>query len=425
MAQEKSLRDLYYNIGKAGRDKAPDTLKTLLEQPGLRAALLQPMSATVAENTLTYMISDGWFDGFYSSDTPRKAFTQVVLDAIEKATADPAERMAVLTSANDFGQTPFHKCIRYGGDLETFDMLATRLRSWGGDDAANTFLKGFIDSRLGGIDHDMSNALQDVRNIRPNGSPEAVKLNTLCNDSYKPASYDGLKAAVDWARPYILEWLDKHADDPKKSDYQRGKEAKMRAFAQDPDCVKVDGTPITQAFPGPLFEYLLRLEQHFGPAAPQAQADRIFARLSQPNAEGDTAMHRRWQHSTLMGPPPGPGCVQDRLGALIASFDRMLGTEAAVDLTKKLLLQENSKGALPLDDYEYNDMPRRNYYIEAFLRDLRGELGDRDKFHTYLKEVVAAVLPADFSIKVDKYEPVEKNPETGEPKPRRGARLDF
>ena len=425
MASEKSLRDLYSDIAKEGRDKAAGKLADLLAREDMRDVLLTPLSATVEENTLTYMISDGYFTNCYSGDTPRKEFTKVALDAIEKATDDPALRVAVLTWANYLGQTPFHKCIRFGGDKEVFDLLAQRLQSWGGEEAANQFLKGFLNSQLGAIDHDMSNSLQDVRDIRPWQSPEAGKINTLCNDGYQPATLEGLKAAVDWARPLIIEWLDKHAADPKKSDYQRGKEEKMRAFAEDPHCVKPDGTPVTQAFPAPLFEYFLGLEQKFAPVSGAEQADRIFAHLSQQNAQGDTPMHQTWQYTVFMSSPDNEGEMKDKLGAVIASFDRMLGTDVAVGLVKRLLMQENAKGELPLDHFPYDEVPRRDYCIHAFLRDFRAEIGDKEKFRTYLKEVVAAVLPSDFTIKPDKYEPIERNDATGEPKPRRGAKLEF
>ncbi|TAL37431.1 MAG: hypothetical protein EPN97_05155 [Alphaproteobacteria bacterium] len=426
MAGEKSLRDLYYKIGANGRDKAAETLQNILAQDGMRATLLTPLAPDVTENTLSYMISDGYFDSFYSGDTPRGEFTKVVLDAIEKATESAEQRVAILTAANDLGQTPFHKAIRFGGDVAVFGMLAERLQKWGGDDAARAFLENFLDSKLGAIDHDMSNALQDVRDIRPWQSPEAVKIDTLCNDGYQPASYEGLKQAVDLARPLIIEWLDKHAADPKKSEYQRGKEQKMRAFAEDPDCVKVDGTPVTQAFPGPVFEYLLNLEQKFAPVPPEQQAERILVQLSRQDAAGNTPMHRSWQHSVFMSSPDSAGEVQDRLGAFIASLDRMLGTDVATGLVKNLLLMENSKGELPLDHFPYDEQPRRDYCIDAFLRDLRRELGGKEKFVTYLKEAVAALLPSDFTIKVNAYEPPpEVKEDDGPPKPKRGASLDF
>lgn len=426
MAGEKSLRDLYSDIAANGRDKAAETLQKILERDELRATLLTPLSATVTENTLSYMISDGYFSNLYSGDTPRKEFTTIALDAIEKATESAEERVAILTSANYLGQTPFHKCIRFGGDMEVFDLLATRLQKWGGDETAREFLESFLDSKLGGIDHDMSNALQDVRDIRPWQSPEAEKINTLCNDQYQPASYEGLKQAVDWARPLIIEWLDKHADDAKKSDYQRGKEQKMRAFAEDPACVKVDGTPVTQAFPGPLFEYLLNLEQKFAPVPPEQQAERILVQLSQFDAAGNTPMHRSWQHSVFMSSPDSAGEVEDRLGPFIASLDRMLGTTVAAGLVKNLLQMENAKGELPLDHFPYDEQPRRDYCIDAFLRDMRRELGSKEKFVTYLKEAVAALLPSDFTIKVNAYEPPPEVKEDGSPpKPKRGASLDF
>ena len=108
---------------------------------------------------------------------------------------------------------------------------------------------------------------------------------------------------------------------------------------------------------------------------------------------------------------------------MLAAFDRLLGTDVAIDLAKKLLLQENEKGYLPLDIYQYPQMPTRDFQIEKLLQTLRKEMGSTEKFTTWVKEVIAPVLPADDKIHLPVFEP-KAEPKPGD-KPARGAKLEF
>lgn len=404
------------------KSKKAEDITAKLETAQGQQALLQPLSKTVEDNALTFTIR-GYFDGMYGS-SHTIPFVTAALDALEKAEPDPAARAAILGSANSLGQTAFHMTMRYGGNAELFDLLSQRLEQWAGKPAANSFLYNLLAEPLGEIEHDISYALQDVRNVRPWGTPEAEAISRLCTDSYKPATLAGLTEAVDAARPLILEWAAKNP--PKAGDsYSTKKHASIVAFANDLDAVMNAGTVTLQAFPGPMYFRLLELQQQFVPLAANDRADSIFAQLVKQDPSGNTPMHTTWQNSLVMGPPSSAGMVTDSLGPLIAKLDAMLGTENALPLVSKLLQLPNAKGDLPLDNFQYNDLPRRDYYVEGFLTSLRKELGSKEKFTQYVKEVVAAVLPADYRIAMNAYEPAEINSATGQPKPKRGASLDW
>jgi len=416
----KSLQDTYKDL------KSAEALQDLFDGMGEEEKhdlLLVPLSPETDENTLSYMVSYRYFVNLFGRESPHsKEFTTTILNEIEKITTSNEERVNVLISANYLGQTIFHKALR---NLPLFKELVDRLYKWADPYTADVFLKGLLDNSLGQIDYDTSYTLQDIRDIRPYDSVEGIHIQNLCCAPYKPVSFEGLKKAVDELRPLILEWLDKNPAAPDDS-YKTEKNEQLRAFATDPDAVQTAGTLVTQSFPGPVFTYLLELEQKFSPVTPKEQADRIFARMSEQYAEGNALMHRSWQASTLLGPAPSAGCVTDMLGPLIASFDNLLGEEAAIALTKKLLLLEIDQGELPLDRFEYNDpMELRDYYIEAFLLNLRKELGTQEKFELYVKDAVAPVLPSDFTINLGSYGRQADINDDGSPDgPRHGARFE-
>ncbi|TAL36871.1 MAG: hypothetical protein EPN97_06050 [Alphaproteobacteria bacterium] len=364
---------------------------------------------------------DGYFSDTWKG-APHKEFTAAALAALEKAVPDAEERVALLTSANIRGQTAIHKALAFGGYHGTFEPVFDALYKWAGDEKAGAILKDILTQPLGQIDKDISFALQDVRRMCPNKSPEFHKVDALTTDSYHPVTAAGLRAAVDEIRPIIREWL---AQEKPDSDYSKQQKAKMQAFADDPDPVTERGTLLTGCFPGKAFAALLDILQKSDPLPPQGQADRIFGLLSKQGPDGNTPMHIEWQASDLLGTPKAAGHFTDRLSPLLATFDRMLGTEVAVGLANRLLLQENAKGELPMDIFQYPKLPVRDFALDKFLQTLRKEMGSKEKFTTYMTEVVAAVLPADYKVNMASFEPVELNPATGQPKPKRGAKLDF
>ena len=199
--------------------------------------------------------------------------------------------------------------------------------------------------------------------------------------------------------------------------------ANSQAFYDSADPVAYRGTLLTEHFPGKAFFRLLEIQLKGGAATPQQKADGIFSLLSATDAKGDTPMHRKWVSSDLLGTPKDSRTFTDRLSPMLAAFDRLLGTDVAIDLAKKLLLQENAKGQLPLDIYQYPQMPTRDFQIEKLLQTLRKEMGSTEKFTTWVKEVIAPVLPADYKINLAVFEP-KAEPKPGD-KPARGAKLEF
>lgn len=204
-----------------------------------RKLLLMPLSEGVRENTLSYIVSDCPSSG---NEEWRMHFLIIALDEIEKL-ASPAERLAVLTGFNELGQTLFHKTLAAGKE-ELFCTLEDRLRKWGGNDYADAFMKRFLDEPLGTIDENVSAALITIHNgILPYGSEEYKRLGALCNNNYKPATYNGLKATVDKVRPLILKWAEwaimptRPLENPKSPPLmEKGK--LLKAFAQNADAVR-------------------------------------------------------------------------------------------------------------------------------------------------------------------------------------------
>ncbi len=206
----------------------------------------------------------------------------------------------------------------------------------------------------------------------------------------------------------------------KTDDYGRERKTVMQAFNDSADAVSFRGTLLTEHFPGKAFFRLLEIQLKGGDATPQKKADDIFTALSVKNAEGNTPMHREWVVSDLLGTPTSAKQFTDFLSPTISAFDRLLGTDVALELTKKLLLQENAKGELPLDMFQYPKLPTRNLIIDKMLQTLRNEFGSEKKFTTYMTEVVAPLLPSDYKIDMAAFEP-KPAPQQPGGKPARGA----
>jgi hypothetical protein len=398
-----------------------DNVTAALESPVGKEWLVKPLSKDTPENALTYMIN-GYFDSSWKGTPSHKEFTAAALAALEKAVPDAEERVALLTSANIRGQTAIHKALAFGGYRGTYEPVLDALYKWAGDEKAGAIMKDILTQPLGQIDSDISYALQNVRMMRPQQNPEFHKVNALTTDSYHPVTAAGLRAAVDEIRPIIREWL---AQEKPESDYSKQRKAKMQVFVDDPDPVTERGTLLTTCFPGKAFAALLDILQKSDPLPPQGQAERIFGLLSKQGPNGNTPMHIQWQASDLLGTPSAAGQFTDRLSPLLATFDRMLGTDVAVSLANRLLLQVNAKGELPMDIFQYPKLPVRDFALDKFLQTLRKEMGSKEKFTVYMTEVVAAILPADYKVSMASFEPPEVNPATGHPKPKRGAKLDF
>jgi hypothetical protein len=387
-----------------------------LEPADKRAFLLTPLSGIARDNALTHIISGSAIR--MNDDSWRPDFLNVLLDAIEEQTQDRNERLAMLTGENELGQTPFLKMVdEYDrSHPETFDALTNRLYKWGGKDFADEWLKDFLKQPLGEFNGSASFALQGIGNRQQNG-PDRNRLLNLSVNSYKPAQHAALIETIKKVHPFMEEQVKKNELYP---EYQKP----LEELAANPDqAVKVAGTILDFAS-GELFWKLLDLQQKFAPKTPEQIVDFFFERFSKADKDGNTEMHTRWQCSTLRGPPSDAGDVEDQLGPFLADLDKHLGEPAAIDLTKKLMLLQNDEGKLPLDEFEYNEKPQRDYYIESFLTSLRKELGSQQKFETYVREIVAAILPTDFTIKLSSYDVPEIDPGTGQPKIRRGAKIE-
>jgi len=182
--------------------KALDGLKT----DEKKKLLLTPLSDQTRENALSYIVADRYAD----DNKWRAAFLTTALDEIEKLDIPPAGRMALLTSANELGQTLFHKALKQGQEL--FGLLEARLRKWGGDECADAFMQRFLNEPLGVIDEKVSKELRNIHNgLLPYGSEDKQRMATLCMNNYQPATYKGLNATIDKVRPLILQWAEKNS----------------------------------------------------------------------------------------------------------------------------------------------------------------------------------------------------------------------
>ncbi|MBL8713897.1 MAG: hypothetical protein JNM12_13440 [Alphaproteobacteria bacterium] len=400
--------------------KSTEQVTAVFETDAGRKWLLTPLSKDVPDNGLSYMV-DGYFSDHWSNR--HKEFATAALAALEKAEPDAAKRVALLTATNNLGQSVIHKSLQYGGQRETYEPVLDALYKWAGEEKAEAIMKGILSEPLGSFDKGISYNFQNVRNVLPRDSKEYARVDALTTDMYHPVTAAALRETLAELRPAVAAYI---ADEQKKtdlSDYSKGELAKMQAFYDSADPVAYRGTLLTEHFPGKAFFRLLEIQLKGGAATPQQKADGIFSLLSATDAKGDTPMHRKWVSSDLLGTPKDSRTFTDRLSPMLAAFDRLLGTDVAIDLAKKLLLQENAKGQLPLDIYQYPQMPTRDFQIEKLLQTLRKEMGSTEKFTTWVKEVIAPVLPADYKINLAVFEP-KAEPKPGD-KPARGAKLEF
>ena len=199
--------------------------------------LLTPLSEQTRENALSYIVADRNAD----KHEWRTAFLTTALDEIEKLEVPAEERLDVLTSANELGQTLFHKVLKFD-DKELFNLLEARLRKWGGDEYANTFLQNFHSEPLGTLDDKVSWALSYIYNgIRPYGSEHYRLFGAVSNNNYKPATYKGLKNTIDnKVRPCVQQWVDKNRPE-NMSRHSVDRYELLKAFAKNANAVRLEG----------------------------------------------------------------------------------------------------------------------------------------------------------------------------------------
>lgn len=404
---DKALLNLFSDL------KSAEQVSAALASEAGKKWLLTPLSKDVEHNALSYM-ADGLFDTFWRT-SHREAMT-AALAAYEKLEPDAEKRVSMLTATNGLGQSVILKSLEYGGHRKAFEPVLDALYKWAGEEKADKIMKAIITEPLGQIDSDISYMMQDVRRLFPHPSKEFSAVDSITTDSYHPVTMAGLRDRLAEIRPHIAAWLEQEKPD---SDYSRKEKQKMQAFYDAADPVTYRGTLLTEYFPGNAFFRLLEIQLKGADATPQQKADDIFALLSVKNAQGNTPMHRKWVVSDLLSTPTSAKQFTDFLSPALAAFDRQLGTDVALELTKKLLLQENEKGQLPLDIFQYPKLPTRDLIIDKLLQSLRDELGSKKKFTTYVTEVIAPVLPADYKIDMAAFEP-KPQPKPGA-KPARGA----
>jgi len=166
--------------------------------------LLKPLSDETRENTLSYIAGDRNSD----SHTWRSPFLAVALDAIDKLNISNEQRVKLLTSANELGQTVFHKVLKYPENSNLFSMLESSLRKWGGNEAADKFIDAIYNEPLGTIDSNVSKALKGIEHgVMPYDSDGHQRLHSLATDNYAPATAKGLRATIDKIRPLLDQWI--------------------------------------------------------------------------------------------------------------------------------------------------------------------------------------------------------------------------
>jgi len=222
------------------------TLDTL-DAAQQKKLLLEPLSEDTRENALSYIVADRFAD----TQEWRVPFLTTSLNAIENLDITVAERVALLTSANELGQTLFHKALK---DKALFDLLEQRLRKWGGEDAANTFMKNFLSEPLGTIDDNVSKILNAIHlGLFPYGSEDRERMGSLGLNHYQPATYKGLKSTIEKARPLLQFWAERYLDgaaNPRLPPRTREGEL-LKAFAYNPDCVIKGEPPKRPVTPAP------------------------------------------------------------------------------------------------------------------------------------------------------------------------------
>ncbi|MBL8713298.1 MAG: hypothetical protein JNM12_10390 [Alphaproteobacteria bacterium] len=400
--------------------KSPEQVTAVFETDVGRKWLLTPMSKDVPDSGLSYMV-DGYFSDI--GHNRHKEFTTAALAALEKAEPDAAKRVALLTATNNLGQSVIHKSLQYGGHREAHEPILDILYKWAGEEKADAIMKSILSEPLGSFDAGISYDFQNVRSVLARDSKEYARVDALTTDMYHPVTAAALRETLAELRPAIATYIAEQQKKTDLSDYSKGQLAKMKDFYDSADPVVYRGTLLTEHFPGKAFFRLLEIQLKGDAATPQQKADGIFELLSATDAKGNTPMHRKWVASDLLSTPKDSRTFTDSLSPMLAAFDRLLGTDVAIDLAKKLLLQENEKGYLPLDIYQYPQMPTRDFQIEKLLQTLRKEMGSTEKFTTWVKEVIAPVLPADYKISLAVFEP--KAEEKLADKPARGVKLEF
>jgi hypothetical protein len=209
--------------------KTLDTLDTAQK----KKLLLEPLSEDTRENALSYIVADRFAD----TQEWRAPFLNTALDAIENLDITAAQRVALLTSANELGQTLFHKALK---SKQLFDILEQRLRTWGGNDYADTFMKNFLSEPLGTIDDNVSKILNAIHlGLFPYGSEDRERIGSLGLGRYQPATYKGLKSVIEKVRPQLRFWTERYLDgaaNPRLAPRVREGEL-LKAFTYNPDWV--------------------------------------------------------------------------------------------------------------------------------------------------------------------------------------------
>jgi hypothetical protein len=241
--KEKIMEDAQRTFLDLVSRKAGEFQKALdkLSAEEKKKLLLTPLSEEVRENTLSYIIADRYAD----KQEWRISFLTTELNEIEKLDIPAAERLAVLTGANELGQTLFHKALKKGTDKEIFNILEARLRKWGGDDYTDAFFQRLRDEPLGTIDDNVSKLLEAIQcDIMPwllYGSENYQCLGSVALNNYQPATYKGLKATIDKLRPLLMKHTVDNPSDRPGGSYQK-KNNLIRAFAKNADSVRQEPT---------------------------------------------------------------------------------------------------------------------------------------------------------------------------------------
>jgi len=238
MTENEKWYDDRYSLDLISRE-AGEFQKALgkLSAEKKKSLLLTPLSEQRRENTLSYIVADRYAD----KQEWRIPFLTTALDEIEKISS-PAERLAVLTGANELGQTLFHKALKQGVDGELFNILEERLRKWGGDDFASAFFSRLRSEPLGKLDDDVSKALHWIQDdiTAPYNlycSDNYQRLGSLSLNNYQPATYEGLKATVEKIRWILMKHTCDNPSDRPGPDYQRRNNL-VRDFAKNANAIK-------------------------------------------------------------------------------------------------------------------------------------------------------------------------------------------
>lgn len=171
-----------------------------------KTLLMVRLSDTVRENALTYIAGDR----FANDHKWRSPWLADALDAIEELKdVTNEERFKLLTSANELGQTVFHKTLKYAQNANMFSMLESKLIRWGGEEAAAKFIDSIWNAPLGTIAPEVSKAFKNIKNsTMPYTSEDHQRLASLEEGNYQPATAEGLRKTIDKLRPRLQTWID-------------------------------------------------------------------------------------------------------------------------------------------------------------------------------------------------------------------------